>query len=134
MKAIHTRRTLTVLVCGMLLAAFVPVRASGMTVETIAVCQDVVQREPVGAGDVFPREIGKLYCFTRIQSASGNTEITHNWYYQGMLKASVVLPVKGHRWRTWSAKTIRADWTGEWMVEVLDARGQALESVVFVVR
>ena len=55
------------------------------------VCQDVVNRAPVGSGDVFAKEIPKVYCFTHVIGATPGTQMTHNWYYQGTLKASVKL-------------------------------------------
>ncbi len=107
---------------------------AGLTIEKSAVCQDVVDRQPVGAGDVFPKEISKVYCFTKVVGASSETTITHNWYYNGDLKASVVLPVRSPSWRTWSSKTIDPAMTGEWMVEILAADGTALDSVIFYLR
>jgi hypothetical protein len=66
--------------------------------------------------------------------ASKAAEITHNWYYQGSLKASVVLPVHASGWRTWSSKSLLPEWTGEWMVEVLSKDGTPLESILFYVQ
>ncbi len=107
---------------------------AGLTIAQSAVCQDVVDRQPVGIGDVFPKEISKLYCFTKVVGASSETTITHNWYYNGDLKASVVLPVRSPSWRTWSSKTIDPSMTGEWMVEILAADGTALDSVIFYLK
>ena len=107
---------------------------AAIRLEQIVICQNVVNRSPVGVGDVFPKEVKRLYCFTRLISSQGDTEVTHNWYYQGKLKASIVLPVKSKKWRTWSSKTILAEWTGEWMVEILNQDSVPLESVIFVVR
>ena len=107
---------------------------AGVTIEKSAVCQDVVDRQPVGVGDVFPKEISKVYCFTKVVGAHTETTITHNWYYNGDLKASVVLPVRSPSWRTWSSKTIDPSMTGEWMVEILAADGTALDSLIFYLR
>jgi len=43
------------------------------------ICQDVVDRTPVGSGDAFPAGTERLFCFTRIEGVQGETEITHNW-------------------------------------------------------
>ncbi len=107
---------------------------TGLTIEKSAICQDVVDRQPVGVGDVFPKEISKLYCFTKVVGARSETTITHNWYYNGDLKASVVLPVRSPNWRTWSSKTMDPSMTGEWMVEILAADGTALDSLIFYLR
>jgi hypothetical protein len=108
--------------------------AQAVTLAQAVVCQEVVDRTPVGSGDVFPAGVERLFCFTRIEGAQGETEITHNWYYQGVLKASVVLPVRASSWRTWSTKALLPEWTGEWMVEVLAKDGTPLESISFSVQ
>ncbi|HSO18777.1 MAG TPA: DUF2914 domain-containing protein [Desulfosarcina sp.] len=124
---------------GFLLLAGLLVFAGGSMAQEVnvvqaVVCQDVVDRMPVGAGDVFPAGTARVFCFTRIVGAPAETEITHNWYYQGSLKASVVLPVRNDNWRTWSSKTLLPEWTGEWMVEVLSGDGTPLESIVFFIQ
>ena len=108
--------------------------APPLHVTEAVICRDVKDRMPVGAGDVIPAGTARVFCFTRIEGASGATEITHNWYYQGSLKASVVLPVRGRDWRTWSSKRLSPEWKGEWMVEVLSQDETPLDSVVFVVQ
>ena len=97
------------------------------------VCQDVVDRAPVGSGDVFAKEVPKVYCFTRVVGAEG-TQLTHNWYYKGGLKASVKLNVRSSNYRTWSSKTMMPEWAGEWMVEILSADGKPLESIIFFLK
>ncbi|MGD9309124.1 MAG: DUF2914 domain-containing protein [Desulfosarcina sp.] len=108
--------------------------AQGISVVEAVVCQDVVDRAPVGSGEVIPAGTQRVFCFTRVEGAQEETEITHNWYYQGNLKASVVLPVRNTSWRTWSSKTLLPTWTGEWMVEVLSKDGTPLESIIFFVQ
>ena len=119
--------------------ALVPVFFTGALAQEISVsqavvCPEILDRMPVGSSDVIPVGTERVYCFTRIDGAQGETEITHNWYYKGALKASVVLPVRTRGWRTWSSKTLLPDWTGEWMVEVLSKDGTPLESLIFFVQ
>jgi len=103
-------------------------------IDAVAIAQDVVDRMPVASGEVFARQVPRLYCWSRVVGAAGETFVTHNWYYQGALKASVQLPVRSNNWRTWSAKTLDPDSTGEWMVEILSADGEPLESIIFFVQ
>lgn len=110
---------------------FTGAMAQEINVARAVVCRDIVDRMPVGSGDVVPVGTERVFCFTQIDGARGETEITHNWYYQGALKASVVLPVRNSQWRTWSSKTLLPEWTGEWMVEVLSKEGTPLESIIF---
>jgi len=107
--------------------------ASSVELAEAVVCQDVVDRAPVGSGDVFAKEVPKVYCFTRVVGAEG-TQLTHNWYYKGSLKASVKLDVRSSNYRTWSSKTMLPEWAGEWMVEILSADGKPLESIIFFLK
>ena len=102
-----------------------------VSVEDSAICQQVVDRVPMGKGDVFSPDVPELYCFTRIVGADVDTEVTHNWYYKGNLMASVVLPVGSASWRTWRTKEMSPELTGEWMVEILSKEGVPLESIIF---
>lgn len=102
-----------------------------VSVEDAAICQQVVDRVPMGKGDVFSPDVPELYCFTRIVGAVVDTEVTHNWYFKGNLMASVVLPVGSASWRTWSKKEMAPELTGEWMVEILSKEGEPLESIIF---
>ena len=108
--------------------------ASTVTIEDAMICQDVVNRAPVGSGDVFAKEVNKLYCYCRVLDAPPDSQITHNWYYNGSLKASVNLNVRSSNYRTRSSKTILPQWGGEWMVEILSNDGKPLKSIVFTVQ
>ncbi len=107
---------------------------AAIQVEDAVVCQQIVDREPIGSGDVFAKESDKIYCFSRVVGAAEDTQITHNWYYQGTLKASVKLNVRSPNWRTWSSKAILPELTGEWMVEILSEDGKPMESIIFFLK
>lgn len=111
-----------------------PAAQSAIQIKDAVVCQDVVDRVPVGSGDVIAKESERMYCFTRVVGAVGDTKIIHNWYYKGALKASVALNVRSSNWRTWSSKTIKPECVGEWMVEILSEDGTPLESIIFFVQ
>ena len=111
-----------------------PMASAGITIEDAVISQNVVDRVPIGTGDVFTSDVEKLYGFCRVVGASEPTEITFNWYHQGSLKSTVKLPVRSASWRTWSSKTISPDMTGEWMVEILAADGMPLESIIFFIQ
>ena len=109
-------------------------QADDIRIASSVVCQDVVDRQPVGSGDVFAKETPKVFCFCRVVGATTDTWVTHNWYYQGSLKSSVKLNVRSPNWRTWSSKSMSAQMTGEWMVEILSADGAPLDSAIFFVQ
>ena len=111
-----------------------PMASAGITIEDAVIGQNVVDRVPIGTGDVFTSDVEKVYCFCKVLGASQPTEITFNWYHQGGLKSTVKLPVRSASWRTWSSKTISPGMTGEWMVEILAADGTPLESIIFFIQ
>jgi hypothetical protein len=83
---------------------------------------------------VFPREDGKLYCFTRITGADEPTTVYHLWYYGEQVMSRVELPVNSPDWRTWSAMAFPGDWPGKWRVEIQDAAGKVMRQVSFQLR
>ncbi|MFZ1985243.1 MAG: DUF2914 domain-containing protein [Desulfatitalea sp.] len=115
-------------------AAAVSTVPAGMEIKDAVVCQDVVDRAPSGGGDVFSKDLSKVYCFCRVVGVTDESSITQNWYYKGALKSSIQLPVRSANWRTWSAKNLSPEWTGEWMVEILSENGTPLESIIFMVQ
>ncbi|MEJ2364684.1 MAG: DUF2914 domain-containing protein [Deltaproteobacteria bacterium] len=105
--------------------------APSLEVAVAAICQDVVDREPVDAGVSFSASIGALYCFTKITGAQDATKISHVWYFGSTERARVELDVNSDNWRTWSTKIIQAHEIGSWRVDILDAAGTVLKELQF---
>jgi hypothetical protein len=102
-----------------------------LVVEEAAICRDVVDRQPVGAGDSFVASVDKLFCFTKITGAQGPTQISHAWYFGDTQRAKVTLSVKSSSWRTYSSKRIQPYEIGDWRVEVLGPGGKILTTLAF---
>jgi hypothetical protein len=105
--------------------------SSSLEVAVAAICQEVVEREPVDAGISFPASVGRLYCFTKIAGAQDETQVTHVWYYGSAERARIDLNVKSDSWRTFSSKSIQGHEIGSWRVNVLDAAGTVLKELQF---
>ena len=90
-------------------------------------------REPVRQGDSFPASVGEVSFYTLIEGDFGERVVDHVWVWKGEEVARVSLTVRGPRWRTWSSKTIPADWTGAWEARIEDSSGAVLASVPFTV-
>ncbi len=110
-----------------------PEEATGITVDRIAACTGIEEREPVGSSDSFPADVGEVYCFTHIKGAEGETTVTHVWYQGETERARVELTVRSASWRTWSEKKIPAEWAGSWRVVVLDESDNEIGSTTFTV-
>jgi hypothetical protein len=107
-------------------------KAGGPAVADAKLGTAVVDREPEGVADSFKSDVGKVYCWTKVTGAEG-TDIAHVWYKGDEKMAEVKLAVKYPSMRTWSAKTIPADGTGDWRVDVVAADGTILQSLAFKV-
>ena len=109
--------------------------APALSVADAAVARTVVDRAPQDTGAVFPDSVGSLVFFTKISGAPAGaaTVVHHVWYHGDTQVADVELHIAGSPWRTWSRKTVPADWTGAWHVEVRDASGAVLKRVDFTV-
>lgn len=105
--------------------------AASLDVAVAAICQDVVDREPVDAAVSFAASVGTLYCFTKITGAQEATQITHVWYFGAEERARVDLDVNSATWRTWSSKIIQTHEVGSWRVDVLDSAGTVLKELKF---
>jgi len=112
--------------------AATPAPAAAVTVVEAAVAKTVVDRQPQDTGSVFPGDVGQLVCWTKVSDAAG-TAIHHVWFHGDTQVGDMELQVGGSPWRTWSRKTVPADWTGAWHVEVRDAAGTVLKRMDFTV-
>ena len=86
---------------------------------------------PIDKIESYRADFGKLYCFTRIVGAQGDTEVTHVWYFQDNELARVTLPVRSSDWRTYSSKRFLPQWAGEWSVVVLDGEQNEIATIPF---
>ena len=106
--------------------------AATVGVAEAVLAKSVVDRQPQDTGTTFTPEVGQLYCWTKVTGAGGSS-IHHVWFHGDTQVGDVELKVDGSPWRTWSRKTVPADWTGGWHVEVRDAAGAVLKRIDFTV-
>lgn len=90
-----------------------------LSVEDMAFCAEVADREPVSRDSTFSPDIGQIICWTNVLNGGGEGSVEHVWYYNGEEMARVELPAKYSRNRIWSSKKILPDWTGKWTVAVM---------------
>ncbi|MBN2242597.1 MAG: DUF2914 domain-containing protein [Acidobacteria bacterium] len=102
-----------------------------MEVADSAICASVEERACVDPKEEFSAGVEKLYCFTRINGAAVDSEITHVWYYGDIERARISLAVRSASYRTFSSKRIQAHEVGRWRVEVLGPDGAVLKTIPF---
>lgn len=105
--------------------------ASAVMVEAV-VARNVVDRAPADSGTAFPADVGQLVLWTKVSGAAGSA-IHHVWFHGDTEVGNVELTVASSPYRTWSRKTVPADWTGAWHVEVRDAAGSVVQRIDFTV-
>ena len=131
-------KTLTTTAIALAMAALLApqtVSAQGsLSVPEASIATMVVDRAPAGTAMTFPSDVERLYAWTRIQGAEGETTVRHVWIQGDVERANIELRIGGSPWRTWSNKVIMPEWTGDWRVEVRDSRGNVLETIRFTVR
>jgi len=101
-----------------------------LVLKEIQFCTAVENRQPSGVGTVFPDDLDKLYCFTKISGAEDETYVTHVWYFGTAEVARVNLPVKAKSWRTWSSKKLNMG-LGYGYVEIVSESGDILGKAEF---
>ena len=98
----------------------------------IIFCTGVEERQPVGANSQFFSSLERVFCFTRIKGAIGETKIYHVWYFGEDEKAKVELNVGSSDWRTWSSKRISDKYSGAWRVDIVLEDDQVIGSKEFI--
>jgi hypothetical protein len=106
--------------------------APAATITDAVVAKSVVDRQPQDTGNTFTADVGQLVCWTKVSDAAG-AAIHHVWFHGDTQVGDVELQVGASPWRTWSKKTVPADWTGAWHVEIRDAAGTVLKRLDFTV-
>lgn len=101
------------------------------SVSRIVMTDAVKDREPAKAVTEFKSDVGRVYCFTEIETDNYPTEVTHIWIYDKNIEAEIKLPVKSPKWRTYSSKAILEGWNGNWKVEVYSEDGKLIDSIDF---
>jgi hypothetical protein len=105
----------------------------GLVLEDIQFYTAVEDRQPSGVGSVFPEDLDKLYCFTKIGGADRTTYVYHVWYFGNKEIARVKLPVKSKSWRTWSSKNLHMG-LGYGYVEIVSESGDILGRAEFKIQ
>ncbi len=113
-------------------AAAAAAAPAGIEVTDAVVAKSVVDRQPQDTGSTFTPDVGQLVLWTKVSGAGGSS-IHHVWFHGDTQVGDVELQVGGSPWRTWSKKSVPADWTGAWHVEVRDASGAVLKRLDFTV-
>jgi hypothetical protein len=105
--------------------------APGGVTATVVIGKSIADKMPVDTGSAFPADVGTLVACNSVTGAGGMA-IKHVWAH-GPHADTVTLNIGGSPWRSYSRKTIPAEWTGQWTLTVLDASGEVVATKTFTV-
>lgn len=111
--------------------------ATELTTIGSGICTDIIDHKVVGVGEVFGKDVEKLFCFTRVLGPyleEKGQHVVHVWYHQETEKARITLPVESSNWGTYSSKIIRPFETGDWHIDVLDPEGEVISVFQFFIK
>ncbi len=101
------------------------------SIEHLVVGTGVENLEPVGAGESFPTSTEKIYCFVEANNIVSDAEIHVVWFHGEKQMLDTPLALKaGPRWRTYAYKRLYGI-TGDWRVEIKNAKGDIAKSLTF---
>ncbi len=107
---------------------------TALTLRDIQICKSVTNRNPIGTDNYFNNSVDTLFCYTRIQNSKGKQEVSHLWYFEDQLMASVKYNIKtSNIYRSWTRKTILSNQVGAWRVDVQDSANVVIGSKAFFV-
>ena len=116
--------------CALLLSPAVAQQSMGGSdagaVTSATFTSGVSDGAPVDFRQQFDTNTSVVYYYTEIVGLQGQ-KVTHRWKLEGKVMKEVALPVKGSRQAVWSMHKMQPNRTGNWMVEVVNPRGEVLK-------
>ena len=85
----------------------------------------IVNGKPIDDDKEFVNTVTTIYYFTKLEGLDGQT-ITHRWKYLDRVMATASLVVSSDTHTAWSSNTLEPNWTGFWVVEVLNSDGEVI--------
>ena len=108
-----------------------PAAVSTVNLEAV-LARNLVDRAPQDTGSAFSDSVGTVVLWMRVTGANGQT-LHHVWFHGDDQVGDVALMIGGSPWRSWSRKTVPAEATGAWHVEIRDEAGTVLKRLDFTV-
>jgi hypothetical protein len=118
--------TAIVALCGLLHSA--TAGAQGVprgSVANATFTSGVSDGAPVDFRQEFFSSAAVVYFYAEMLDLAGQT-VRHRWSREGTLVQEVPIAVTQARQPVWSSLAMQPDWTGNWIVEVLDAAGAVI--------
>lgn len=102
-----------------------------LSVKSLVLTTDVVNRTPVDTVQSFSTADSEAFCLIRVRNSGAPSTLTFRWLRNNQEYFTFDAPIgRSGNWRTFSSITPRP---GNWTVQILDAAGNILKQVNFIV-
>ena len=95
------------------------------SVVTSVFTTSIVDGKPADNLKTFENTTETVYFYSELKGMRGRT-VTHQWKYGGRVMAKANLDVSSDSQAVWSSNKLEPNWTGFWVVEILDSDGQVI--------
>jgi len=86
----------------------------------------IVEGAPTDYREAFFSSTTVVYYYGELIGLAGQT-VTHRWSLEGKQMQEVPIKVTGSRQPAWSRIDMRPQWTGNWTVTVISAKGEVVD-------
>ena len=91
---------------------------------------DIVDGAPVDFRQEFFNTTPVVYYYSELLDLAGQT-VVHRWSLEGKVMQEVRIRVTRARQPAWSRNKMQPEWTGNWTVEVVNEKGELLDTANF---
>ena len=102
-----------------------------MVLVDAAMCESIVNFQPMNRAVVFSISQGEVFCFSNFDPVSEKTDIFHKWYKKDKLVFTMKLTLSPPKWSSFSRIQIRDADKGPWRVEIQDVDDTPLQTLRF---
>lgn len=99
-------------------------------VENATFTSQLVGQAPVDFRQEFSNTTPVVYYYCEVLGLPGQT-VTHRWRHEGKVLQEIQIPIKSERQATWSKMDMPPELTGVWNVDVVNGRGEVIETDMF---
>jgi len=108
-----------------------PLSSAKLALVKAVMCEDVQDNTPKNPTVGFSAARDRAVCFTAFDPVPQKTYVYHRWYHREIPSANIRLALKPPRWSTFSSIQLRVTDKGPWRVEIIDAKGNILQTLRF---
>jgi hypothetical protein len=101
-------------------------RSARGNVSDSAVTTAISDGAPTDYRSEIDNSIPEVFFYTVLEGMEGQTVI-HRWTYNGNVMATAKFDVKENRQKVWSSNKMIPEWTGLWIIEVVDGNGHIID-------